>query len=154
MALLGNITSFAHAVPAARTLLAIDASQRAFGLAGSDAGKKLATPLHTIRRSTRLDADLAKLRQVIEAREVGGLVLGYPISMDGTEGPRCQEIRTLAGRLEAAFDLPVLLFDERLSTFAAEDALEALGRRPKPGEALDHYAAATFLGDLLACWPG
>jgi putative holliday junction resolvase len=80
----------------------------------------------------------------------GALVLGWPLNMDGSEGPRCQAVRAFAETLDAALGLPILLWDERLTTFAAEDAAERAGLRGrKRAEMLDALAAAALLQDLL-----
>jgi putative holliday junction resolvase len=130
-------------------LLALDVSKRAIGVAGADAGWRLATPLITIRRR-RWDQDLERLASVIRARAAGTLVLGWPLNMDGSEGPRCQAVRAFAESLDAALGLPVLLWDERLTTFAAEEAAERAGLRGrKRTEMLDALAAAAVLQDML-----
>jgi putative Holliday junction resolvase len=130
-------------------LLALDVSKRAIGIAGADASWRLATPLRTIRRR-RWQLDLAALSEVICERGAGALVIGWPLNMDGSEGPRCQSVRAFADRLEAALDLPMLLWDERLSTFAAEEAADHAGLRGvKRTKALDALAAATILQDTL-----
>jgi putative Holliday junction resolvase len=130
-------------------LLALDVSKRALGVAGADAGWRLATPLMTIRRKG-LAPDLEWLERVIRERAVGGLVLGWPLNMDGSEGPRCQAVRAFAERLDAALGLPILLWDERLTTFAAEEAAERAGLHGrKRAEMLDALAAAAMLQDCL-----
>jgi putative Holliday junction resolvase len=130
-------------------LLALDVSKRAIGVAGADAGWRLATPLTTIRR-TRFAQDLERLERIIGEREAGALVLGWPLNMDGSEGPRCQAVRAFAENLDAALGLPILLWDERLTTFAAEVAAERAGLRGKKrAEVLDALAAAALLQDLL-----
>lgn len=130
-------------------LLALDVSKRAIGLAGADAGWRLATPLTTIRR-TGWAADLARLRAILAERDVGALVIGWPLNMDGSEGPRCQAVRAFALRLDEALGLPTLLFDERLTTFAAEEMAEQLGRRGRRRlEGLDALAASALLQDAL-----
>ena len=130
-------------------LLALDVSKRALGVAGADAGWRLATPLTTIRRS-RLAQDLERLRRIVAERDAGALVLGWPLNMDGSEGPRCQAVRAFADDLDAALGLPILLWDERLTTFAAEEAAERAGLRGrKRTEMLDALAAAALLQDFL-----
>jgi putative holliday junction resolvase len=130
-------------------LLALDVSKRAIGVAGADAGWRLATPLITIRR-TRLAEDLERLRSVIRERAARALVLGWPLNMDGSEGPRCQAVRAFAEDLDAVLGLPILLWDERLTTFAAEEAAERAGLRGKRRAAmLDTLAAAAVLQDVL-----
>ena len=130
-------------------LLALDVSKRAIGVAGADAGWRLATPLTTIRR-TRLAQDLEGLERIIGERAAGALVLGWPLNMDGSEGPRCQAVRAFARNLDAALGLPILLWDERLTTFAAEEDAERAGLRGrKRAEMLDALAAAALLQDFL-----
>jgi putative holliday junction resolvase len=130
-------------------LLALDVSKRAIGVAGADAGWRLATPLTTIRRR-RWAEDLERLETLIRERAAGALVLGWPLNMDGSEGQRCQAVRAFAERLDAALGLPILLWDERLTTFAAEDAAERAGLRGKKRAAmLDALAAAAVLQDFL-----
>jgi putative Holliday junction resolvase len=130
-------------------LLALDVSKRAIGVAGADAGWRLATPLATIRRR-RWAEDLERLETIIGERAAGALVLGWPLNMDGSEGPRCQAVRAFADRLDLALGLPILLWDERLTTFAAEEAAEQAGLRGrKRAEMLDALAAAAVLQDFL-----
>jgi putative Holliday junction resolvase len=130
-------------------LLALDVSKRAIGVAGADASWRLATPLCTIRRR-RLAQDLAALGEAVRERGAGALVIGWPLNMDGSEGPRCQSVRAFADRLDAALALPILLWDERLTTFAAEEAADRAGLRgDRRTEALDALAAATILQDTL-----
>jgi putative Holliday junction resolvase len=130
-------------------LLALDVSKRAIGVAGADAGWQLATPLTTIRR-TRLGRDLAQLERIIGERAANALVLGWPLNMDGSEGPRCQAVYAFAEHLDAAAGLPILLWDERLTTFAAEEAAARAGLRGhRRDELIDALAAAAILQDLL-----
>jgi putative holliday junction resolvase len=130
-------------------LLALDVSKRAIGVAGADAGWRLATPLVTIRRR-RFAQDLEQLRAILRERAAGALVLGWPLNMDGSEGPRCQAVRAFAEDLDAALGLPILLWDERLTSFAAEEAAERAGLRGKKRAGmLDALAAAALLQDLL-----
>lgn len=130
-------------------LLALDVSKRAIGVAGADAGWRLATPLATIRRK-RWEQDLERIERMIRERAAGALVLGWPLNMDGSEGPRTQAVRAFAEKLDAALGLPILLWDERLTTFAAEEAAErAALRGKKRAEMLDALAAAALLQDCL-----
>jgi putative Holliday junction resolvase len=130
-------------------LLALDVSKRAIGVAGADAGWRLATPLVTIRRG-RWAQDLERLETMIRERAAGVLVLGWPLNMDGSEGPRCQAVRAFADQLDRALGLPILLWDERLTTFAAEEAAERAGLRGrKRAKMLDALAAAALLQDML-----
>jgi putative Holliday junction resolvase len=130
-------------------LLALDVSKRAIGIAGADASWQLATPLRTIRRR-RLEQDLAALGEVVRERGAGALVIGWPLNMDGSEGRRCQSVRAFAEQLDAAQGLPMLLWDERLTTFAAQEVAAEAGLRSKRHtKALDALAAATILQDTL-----
>jgi putative Holliday junction resolvase len=130
-------------------LLALDVSRRAIGVAGADPDWRLATPLLTVRRR-RWAQDLAALTRIMREREVGALVIGWPLNMDGSEGPRCQSVRAFAEQLERALGLPILLWDERLSTFAATEAADQAGLRTrKRADRLDALAAAIILQDAL-----
>jgi putative Holliday junction resolvase len=130
-------------------LLALDVSKRAIGVAGADAGWRLSTPLTTIRR-THFSQDLERLGHIVRERAAGALVVGWPLNMDGSEGPRCQAVRAFADKLDAALGLPILLWDERLTTFAAEEAAERAGLRSRKRAAmLDALAAAAVLQDAL-----
>jgi putative Holliday junction resolvase len=130
-------------------LLALDVSKRAIGIAGADASWQLATPLRTIRRR-RLEQDLAALGEIVRDRDARVLVIGWPLNMEGSEGPRCQSVRAFAQKLDAALGLPILLWDERLTTFAAEEAADRTGLRGKKrATALDALAAAAILQDTL-----
>jgi putative Holliday junction resolvase len=130
-------------------LLALDVSKRAIGIAGADPSWRLATPLCTIRRR-RLAQDLAALESIVRERDASALVIGWPLNMDGSEGPRCQSVRSFAQSLDGALGLPMLLWDERLTTFAAEEVADDTGLRGKKrANMLDALAAAAFLQDAL-----
>ena len=130
-------------------LLALDVSKRAIGVAGADPSWRLATPLTTVRRR-RFAADLERLQALLRERAAAAMVIGWPLNMDGSEGPRCQSVRAFAVRLEAALGLPILLWDERLSTFAAEEAAARAGLRGRRrADRLDALAAAAILQDAL-----
>jgi putative Holliday junction resolvase len=144
----------ASLLPARGSLLALDASRRRVGFAGTDPERRLVTPLFTRARTTQERLALV-LQRLIAERMAVGLVLGFPLNMDGSEGPAARAARSLARELGRRTDLPVLLQDERLTTFAVEDALaEGRIRRPRRGEPLDHYAAAVILEDALRALRG
>ena len=150
MAVIVDGAAFLGLLPLRGSLLALDASKRRIGLAGTDPERRLVTPLSTFARRTWAE-DVARVARVIEEREVAGLVVGLPFNMDGSAGPMAQAARALARNLDAAFGRPVLLQDERLTSFAVRDAIEE-GRLPRPrrkDEPLDHYAAAVILEDAL-----
>ncbi len=130
-------------------LLALDVSKTAIGLAGSDPGWRLASPLITLRRNG-LKKDLAALRDWLDEREAGALVIGLPLNMDGSEGPRCQSIRQFARDVDQAFGLPILLWDERLTTFAAGERADEMGLKGrKRADMLDALAACLILEDAI-----
>ncbi|MCV0384376.1 MAG: Holliday junction resolvase RuvX [Erythrobacter sp.] len=126
-------------------LLALDLGTRTIGIATCDAGWRFATAGKTIARG-KFGKDSGKLREIVEARKVAGIVIGLPRNMDGSEGPRSQASRAYARNLAQAFDLPVLLWDERWSTTSAEAAM--IGQdmsRAKRAERIDSHAAAVIL---------
>lgn len=135
-------------LPARPGLLALDVSKRAIGLAGADPTWSLVTPLTTIRR-TRLAADLDAIGRAIRERGAGLLVVGWPLEMDGREGRRCQAVMAFARDLERATGLPIVLQDERLTTFAAEDALADAPAKRRKAPDVDALAAARILEDFL-----
>ena len=149
LSLCDNAADFVALLPAKGSLLALDVSKRRIGIAGSDVERRLATPLATIERR-HPGADLERLAGMARERRAVGLVIGLPINMDGSEGPMAKAMRGEAAKLAAGLGLPALLQDERLSTFAVEDAI-AEGRLPRPrkGQHLDHYAAMVILEDAL-----
>jgi putative pre-16S rRNA nuclease len=130
-------------------LLGLDVGEKTIGLAISDSDFKVATPVDTIRR-TKFAADTARLAQLIGERGVGGLVIGLPINMDGSEGPRCQSVRQFAANLMQRMALPIAFWDERLSTAAVTRAmLEADVTRARRARAVDKMAAAYILQGAL-----
>lgn len=138
-----------------KRLLGLDIGSKTVGLAISDARRIIASPLETVRRR-KFTADALHIGEITREFDVGGLVLGYPINMDGSVGPRCQSVRQFAANLEAYVSLPMLLWDERLSTAAVERAmLEADLSREKRARHVDKLAAAYilqgFLDHLLIC---
>ncbi|MEJ6478422.1 MAG: Holliday junction resolvase RuvX [Octadecabacter sp.] len=119
------------------------------GVALSDVMRGVATPTETIKRK-KFGIDAAALLKLTTARDVKGLVLGLPLNMDGSEGPRAQATRAFARNLEKLTPLPITFWDERLSTVAAERAmLEADLSRKRRAELVDHVAAGFILQGLL-----
>lgn len=144
-----DITEFTEALPALRALIGLDLGEKTIGLAVSDRLLSVASPLSTIRR-TKFTADAAELLKVVVARDIGGIILGLPRNMDGSEGPRCQSTRAFARNLSRLTDLPIGYWDERLSTVAAERALlEADTSRKRRSEVIDHVAAGFILQGTL-----
>ncbi|SMX36805.1 Holliday junction resolvase RuvX [Maliponia aquimaris] len=144
-----DITDFAAALPPATALAGLDLGTQTIGVAVSDTFRSVATPLETIRRK-KFTLDAARLKELLEARRIGGVVLGLPRNMDGSEGPRCQSTRAFARNFGAIWDGQIAFWDERLSTVAAERALlEADTTRKRRAEVIDHVAAAYILQGAL-----
>lgn len=144
-----DIEAFSATLPAHGPLAGLDLGTQTIGVAVSDGFRRVASPLETIRRK-KFGSDAAALMSICEAREVVGLVLGLPLNMDGSEGPRCQSTRAFARNLEKLTDLPIGFWDERLSTVAAERALlEADTSRKRRSEVIDHVAASFILQGAL-----
>ena len=140
-----------HDMPAGTRLLGLDLGSKTIGLAVSDPGWAIASPVDTVRR-TKFSKDAEVLERIIVERKVGGLVLGLPVNMDGSEGPRCQSTRQFVQNLFGrGLDLPVAFWDERLSTSAVEKFLvnEADMTRKRRGEVVDKMAAAYILQGAL-----
>ena len=131
-------------------ILGLDVGTKTIGLALSDATRTVATPYRTIRRA-KFAEDAVILRAVIDEMGVDALVIGLPLSMDGTEGPRCQSVRQFAANLLETIDLPVAFWDERLSTAAVERMLirEADMSRKRRAQVVDKAAAAYILQGAL-----
>ena len=144
-----TIDDFAAAMPRARALVGLDLGTKTIGVSVSDGLLSVASPLETIKR-TKYTADAARLEQIIDARNIGGIVLGLPFNMDGSEGPRCQSTRAFARNFARQSELPITYWDERLSTVAAERALlEADASRRRRAEVIDNVAAAYILQGAL-----
>ncbi|MBK0327181.1 Holliday junction resolvase RuvX [Rhodobacteraceae bacterium F11138] len=140
---------FAAACPPMRALIGLDLGEKTIGIAVSDRLGATATPVETIRRR-KFTLDAERLLHLIADREAGGLLLGLPRNMDGSEGPRCQSTRAFARNLNRLTDLPIGFWDERLSTVAAERALlEADTTRKRRAEVIDHVAASYILQGAL-----
>lgn len=130
-------------------LLGLDVGTKTIGMALSDTTLLVATPLDTIRR-TRFRDDAKRLVAEIERHGVGGIVVGLPISLDGSEGPRAQGVRQFARNLLAQIDRPLAFWDERMSTAAVEREMIAADlSRKRRAEIIDKVAAAYILQGLL-----
>ncbi|MGO4337755.1 Holliday junction resolvase RuvX [Labrys sp. KB_33_2] len=130
-------------------LFGLDLGTKTIGLALSDVMLTIASPLETIRR-TKFTADAEQLLALAARHDVGGLVLGYPLNMDGSKGPRAQASESFARNLERLSDLPVALWDERLSTVAVtRTLLEADASRRRRAEVVDKMAASFILQGAL-----
>jgi putative Holliday junction resolvase len=138
-----------EAVPAGARLMGLDVGTKTIGLALSDTRRVIATPLETIRRR-RFREDVARLFELIDTYAVGGLVVGLPLTLAGADGPRTQSVRQFARNLVALRDLPVILWDERLSTAAVtREMIAADLTRKRRGAIVDRVAAAYILQGCL-----
>jgi len=130
-------------------LIGIDAGTKTLGLALSDLTRTIASPLETIRH-TKFRADAARLFLLVAEHGVSGLVVGFPLNLDGTEGPRAQATRALTRNLNKLSSLPILLWDERLTTAKAERMLiQADQTRKRRAEVIDKLAATLILQSAL-----
>jgi len=144
-----TIEDFATALAPMQAVAGLDLGEKTIGVAVSDGFLTVATPLETIRRK-KFGMDAARLLEIAAERGLGGFVLGLPLNMDGTEGPRCQSTRAFARNLSRLTELPIGFWDERLSTVAAERALlEADTSRKRRAEVIDHVAAGYILQGVL-----
>src|SRR5579871_6785440 len=137
-------------LPAQGPLLGLDPGAKAIGVAASDPRRLIASPLETIIRGKKLAPVLDRLFELIEKRSCVGVILGLPVNMDGKEGPRAQSARSLARSILERRDLPLALWDERLSTAGVERTLiEADVSRRRRNEVIDKLAAAWILQGAL-----
>lgn len=132
-------------LPQSGPLIGIDPGSKTLGIAASDGLRLIASPVETIQR-TKLKNDLRRLFELYDERGAVGLVLGLPLNMDGSEGPRAQSARALARNIVNARDVPIALQDERMSSAQAERAmLEADLSRARRAELIDASAASVIL---------
>jgi putative Holliday junction resolvase len=135
--------------PARGTLIGLDLGTKTIGVAASDPDRRLAAGIETIVRKN-FSGDAARLLTLAAERKAAGIVLGLPINMDGSEGPRAQSTRAFARNLARLTELPIALWDERLSTAAVErDLIAADASRKKRAAIIDQHAAAYILQGAL-----
>jgi putative Holliday junction resolvase len=147
--ILNNSAQLREAVSPGKRLMGLDVGTKTIGLALSDTRRVIATPLETIRRR-RFREDMARLFALIDTRDVGGLVIGLPLTLAGTDGPRTQSVRQFARNLVALRDVPLVLWDERLSTAAVtREMIAADLTRKRRDEIVDRVAAAYILQGCL-----
>jgi len=148
--LLDNPRELRAAVPLGRRLLGLDVGTKTIGLALSDTRLVIASPLETIRRRGRFRDDAAALFALIDRHDVGGLVIGLPLALTGSDSPRTQSVRQFARNLLALRDLPLAFWDERLSTAAVTREMIAHDMtRKRRAEIVDRVAAAYILQGFL-----
>ncbi|WP_282024817.1 Holliday junction resolvase RuvX [Limimaricola cinnabarinus] len=144
-----TVEEFAAALPRAGALAGLDLGTKTIGVAVSDGLRSVSTPLETVKRK-KFTQDAGRLLEIAQGRELAGFVLGLPRNMDGSEGPRAQSTRAFARNLSRLTEVPIVYWDERLSTVAAERALiEADHSRKRRGEIIDAVAAGYILQGLL-----
>jgi putative Holliday junction resolvase len=144
-----SVEALAPLLPARGGLLGLDLGTKTIGVAVSDDTRRVATPLQTLPR-TKFGANARALLDLAGARKIAGFILGLPINMDGTEGPRAQASRAFARNLAARTEIPIALWDERLSTAAVERELIAQDvSRARRAEVIDAHAAAFILQGAL-----
>ncbi|HEY1299398.1 MAG TPA: Holliday junction resolvase RuvX [Stellaceae bacterium] len=135
--------------PDGARLLGLDVGTKTIGLALSDTRRVIASPLETIRRR-RFRDDMVRLFQLIDTHQVGGVVIGLPLTLAGGDGPRTQSVRQFARNLVLLRDLPAAFWDERMSTAAVERQMIAADMtRKRRGEIIDRVAAAYILQGCL-----
>jgi putative Holliday junction resolvase len=141
--------AFAGVLPKGARLIGIDLGTKTLGLALSDVTRSIASGLTTLSR-TRFTADADRLLSLAAEHGVGGFVLGLPFNLDGSQGPRAQATRAFARNLGKLTTLPILLWDERLTTAAAERSLlEADASRRRRAQVIDKVAATLILQGAL-----
>lgn len=144
-----DLADFLASLPQGRAICGLDLGDKTIGIAVSDLRRTVSTPIHVIRRS-KFTEDAAALLAILTERNIAGIVLGLPLNMDGSEGPRVQSTRAFARNLVKLTDLPITFWDERLSTVAAERALiEADTSRKRRREVIDQVAAGYILQGVL-----
>jgi len=146
---LSSIAELKGCLAQGERLLGLDVGKKTIGLALSDTTLTVASPLETIRRG-KFASDVERIRRIVAEQGIGALVVGLPINMDGSEGPRCQSVRQFAKSLLERLTLPLAFWDERLSTAAVMRTLiEADMSRKRRRETIDKLAAAYILQGAL-----
>ena len=148
-ALIAPLIEIAPHLPARGALVGLDLGTKTIGVAASDPDRRLAAPVETVRR-TSFAADAKRLLALAAERRAVGFVLGLPINMDGSEGPRAQSTRAFARNIAKLTNLPIALWDERLSTAAVErELIAADASRRQRAAVIDQHAAAYILQGAL-----
>lgn len=145
-----DLTEFPQLLPRYGPLVGLDLGEKTIGVAVSDAMRTVATPLELIRKVKFTD-DAHALFRIMDERNVAGIVIGLPVNMDGTEGPRCQSSRAFGRNLLRLRDIPIAFWDERMSTMAVNRFLidEVDMNRARRGEVVDKLAAGWILQGAL-----
>ena len=145
-----DLTALPPLLPGQAPVVGLDLGEKTIGVAVSDATRGIASPLETIRR-TKFNPDAVRLFELMESRGAAGIIIGLPVNMDGTEGPRCQSSRAFARNLLRLRDLPIAFWDERMSSMAINRMLieEADISRARRAEVVDKAAAGWILQGAL-----
>ena len=145
-----DLPDFAAALPATAPIVGLDTGEKTIGVAVSDGLRMIASPVELIRM-TKFTTDAEALFKVMQSRGAVGVIIGLPVNMDGTEGPRCQSARAFGRNLLRLRDMPIAFWDERLSSAAVNRMLidEADVTRARRAELVDKAAAAWILQGAL-----
>ena len=144
-----DIAVFLEAAGRAGVLIGLDLGTKTIGVAVSDPSRKIATPLETIARK-KFSVDQLRLAEIGQSRAASGFVIGLPNNLDGSAGPRVQATRAFACNLFNALEVPILFWDERLTTVEAERMLIAADQsRKRRAEVIDKLAATLILQGVL-----
>ncbi len=144
-----TLTEALSTIPPDRRLMGLDLGSTTIGVATSDLTRTIATPIETIARK-KFTSDAERLLAIMAAENIGLIILGLPVNMDGTEGPRCQSTRAFARNFARLSPVPIVFWDERLSTAAVERMLiQADASRAKRNQVIDKLAAAWILQAAL-----
>ncbi len=145
-----DLTDFRAAVPRNTPVMGLDLGEKTIGVAVSDISLRIATPLELIRR-VKFTRDVETLFKLMDSRGAAGVIIGLPVNMDGTEGPRCQSVRAFGRHLLRLRDLPIAFWDERLSSAAVNRMLidEADVTRARRADLVDKAAAGWILQGAL-----
>ena len=144
-----GLEQFLINLPKSEAIMGLDLGTKTIGIAVSDKQRVIATGIKTLRR-TKFEHDFLKLEDIISNRQIMGIVLGLPINMNGSEGRRCQSVRAFARNLTQRIEIPIVFWDERLSSVEAERTLlEGNVSRKKRAEVIDFVAASYILQGAL-----
>lgn len=145
-----ELTDLPALLPRYSALVGLDLGEKTIGVAVSDVTRMVASPLELIRK-TKFTVEANRLFHLIDERQIGAVIIGLPVNMDGTEGKRCQSNRAFARNLLRLRDLPIAFWDERMSTMAVNRLLieEADVTRARRAELVDKMAAAWILQGAL-----
>ena len=145
-----DLPEFMAALPRLAPVAGLDLGEKTIGVAISDVSRTIASPVETIRK-TKFMVDFSRLMELMQSRGAGGIVIGLPVNMDGTEGARAQSCRAFARNVLRLNDLPLTFWDERMSSMAVNRMLigEADVSRARRAEVVDKAAAAWILQGAL-----